>query len=47
MHPLITAHDKLFRLLDLAIRMWSPYYPMWQRMIADQRELIGELEWKS
>lgn len=46
MHPLITALLKLRELMAIQPRSWSPYYPQWMRMEAEQRRFIAEL-WDS
>lgn len=43
MHPLLTAIRKRDELRDMAIRSWSPYYPIYCRMLDDVLELIREL----
>lgn len=44
MHPLIAALLKLRELRGIMPRRWSPYYPLWMRMEAEQRLVVAELD---
>jgi len=43
MHPLIASYIKLHELIDMNIRVVSPYYGIWCRMVDDERDFLREL----
>jgi hypothetical protein len=44
MHPLLAAHHRLQELQAIEPRQWGLYWPMWQRMMDEEREFVRDLE---